>query len=192
MIADFDKANDTLFKCVQNASLEVLKSESKLPSFEISHDNAPDEKALRYYEEISCILLISQDFKLIFKTHYWLNDMTKIINNIRPGLPHASMEKKARDFAKELCNIIAGRIKYQFVPLKCALGQSLPINLDGFNQIFFSTDNSSLFTNSWAVSDGSINLCFSTTVEYYNQDIVKKICQLLSITPTKAPEVELF
>lgn len=192
MSPDFETANKTLFKCIQNSSLEVLKNESGSENFVINEKVSQNVSDLHYYEDISCILLISQDFKIIFKTHYWLNDMLTLIKGLRPGLQESEQEKKAKDFAKELCNIIAGKIKYQFIPLKCSIGQSLPVSLDGFNQLFFATNTKNIFTNSWVVTDQKINLCFSTTIEYYNSDIIQKICNDLNINPVSAPEVEMF
>ena len=192
MNPDFDKANSILFSCIREASLEVMKSETKSEEFVIDEKEQPSPEQLQYFEEISCILLTSEELKIIFKAHYWLNTMKKMIKIIQPNLPAILMTKKSRDFAKELCNIIAGRIKFQFVPLKCNIGQSLPINLDGYNQIFFITDRKDTFTTSWYVMDQNLKICFSSTIEYFNPEIVNKIGESLSPTLVQAPSVEIL
>lgn len=172
----FAETNQILFQIARNASLEVFQAETKNKEFETRELSTAEQGNLMFIEDISCIMLIGEEIRVVFKIHYWLENAVKILKKIHPNHPEHVVEKKSRDYMKELSNVVAGRIKYKLLTMKCNIGQSLPINFDGFNQLFFSEKRPNEYSDAWGIMDSEHQefIC-STSIQYYKDSIINKV-----------------
>ena len=92
---------------------------------------------------------------------------------------------------KELSNVTAGRIKYKLLTMNCNIGQSLPVNFDGFNQLFFTEKRNNEFSDSWAITNQHQQFVMSASVQYFKDSILNKITSSM-LEDSPPPDVELF
>ncbi|MFK7825104.1 MAG: hypothetical protein AB8G05_13190 [Oligoflexales bacterium] len=191
MSEKFLEANRIIFQGIRSASLEVFRAEAKCPEASIREFNDQDPNKLIYIQDIACIMLIGDEIKVVFKVHYWLEDAIKVLKKVHPAHAETIVEKKSRDYMKELTNVTAGRIKYKLLTMNCNIGQSLPVNFDGFNQLFFIEKRNNEFSDSWAISNQKEEFIMSVSIQYYKDSILNKINDTM-LQNTAPPDVELF
>ena len=184
---DYKEANGRLFESVQNLSEEVLQTEMKLDDLHFTPETRHSAVRKGHFDKTCCISLENEDLKIIFRTHFVIGEMVDAVRKLHPDSGNI-IEKNAIDFASELCNIIAGRIKLQLIEIECTLNQALPDSLDGF-----AAEASDDFTMFWALGAyEQLNLCISTSVEYLNPGIAEEITSYLKTKPLKSPDFEFF
>ena len=136
-------------------------------------------------------MLIGEEIKIVYKIHYWLDDAIEVLRKVHPSHSETIVEKKSRDYMKELSNVTAGRMKYKLLTTNCNIGQSLPVNFDGFNQLFFSEKRNNEFSDSWAISNKQQEFIMSFSIQYYKDSILSKINESM-LDDSPPPDVELF
>ncbi|NRA47055.1 MAG: hypothetical protein HRU09_19065 [Oligoflexales bacterium] len=187
----FSEVNQILFRAMRSASLEVFQVEAKSPDYSILEFKEKDTDKLIYTQDIACIMLIGEEIKIVYKIHYWLDDAIEVLRKVHPSHSETIVEKKSRDYMKELSNVTAGRMKYKLLTTNCNIGQSLPVNFDGFNQLFFSEKRNNEFSDSWAISNKQQEFIMSFSIQYYKDSILSKINESM-LDDSPPPDVELF
>ena len=187
----FSEVNQILFRSMRSASLEVFQVEAKSPDYSILEFKEKDTDKLIYTQDIACIMLIGEEIKIVYKIHYWLDDAIEVLRKVHPSHSETIVEKKSRDYMKELSNVTAGRMKYKLLTTNCNIGQSLPVNFDGFNQLFFSEKRNNEFSDSWAISNKQQEFIMSFSIQYYKDSILSKINESM-LDDSPPPDVELF
>ena len=191
MSEKFSDTNRIIFQVIKAASLEVFKAEAKSPESSIREFTKQDSDKLIYIQDIACIMLIGDELRVVFKIHYWLDDAIQILKKVHPAHSETIVEKKSRDFMKELTNVTAGRIKYKFLTINSNIGQSLPVNFDGLNQLFFIEKRNNEFSDSWAISHEDKEFIMSVSIQYFKDSILDKINDTM-LQDSAPPDVELF
>ena len=191
MSEKFEDINKIFFQAIKSASREVFQAETKNPDFSILEFDEKDPNKLIFIQDIACIMLIGDEVKVVIKIHYWLDDAIEVLKKVHPAHSKTIVEKKSRDYMKELSNVTAGRIKYKLLTMNCNIGQSLPVNFDGFNQLFFTEKRNNEFSDSWAITNQHQQFVMSASVQYFKDSILNKITNSM-LEDSPPPDVELF
>lgn len=184
-------ANKNLYDLFTSSSIDIIRAESKTPEFSLKKSNVP-EAHLKFIQELSCIMLISEEMKIIFKIHYWLSDAIQILNKVQLNRRDPLVQEyKAKDLFKEISNVIAGRIKYRLCSGGLKIVHSLPLSLDGYNQIFFPKQKLREYWCTWLLKHEKIEIVCSATTIFLSQQAIKNMCDF-KLKTSKPTEVEIF
>lgn len=143
-------------------------------SFKFSKEAADVDK-LAYKEYLAAILLASEDIKLTYMLHFWLEDAKKIAAN-QWNKDVCDVEYwRAIDYFKEFCNLLAGKTKEIFRASNITFGQSLPVAINGFNLALFNLNLQNTYHLYWAQRSGDVELSFSVHYAFQSSDCLDKI-----------------
>jgi|GEM_PF-3229364 hypothetical protein len=133
---------------------------------------------LPFIEQMVIMLLTNPQFRMFLKVHFHLLCARQIVAK-RQGKPLGEIsERVAIDFMKELCNVIGGRLKKRIAYLDFDLGQSIPLDLEGFSEIFFHDVNWSSQTLSFQVKLDDHELYVSAQYEVTGSEAQAKLASL--------------
>ncbi len=177
-----------LVTILKQNSLEALRAESNFEQLILQENN--DLKKLNFRDRIACIFLVGSGLQINFKLYYWLDDVVFLLQRFHRDLSRSSLEYKARDFAKEVTNITVGRLKSLLKEGGLNLGQSLPVTIDGFNQIFSLKNLPNKLQTSWDILGPEIDFCCLCEVFCPNERVEKIIKNL--DPQTIANNIDLF
>jgi hypothetical protein len=109
---------------------------------------------------------------MFFKFHFAISEVKALLADRFPREKFS--DSRIKDYMKELCNLVAGKLKSKMTHANLKMGQSLPISLIGYNEIFFRQESDKhMFAFEIDLNNYSI-LC-SASLEYTDDDAVQAI-----------------
>ncbi len=139
---------------------------------------AVPKKDLAFFEHMVIMLLTNAQIRMFLKIHFHL-DIAKRLASARQNKKWSEVpDKVALDFMKELCNVLGGRLKRKIAHLNLELGQSIPLDLEGFCEIFFEDVNWSSDTLVFNVSNAQLQVHVSAQYEITGQEAKQKLATL--------------
>ena len=183
------EASRKLFETTRSVSKDILEQHSVSLSFDIKE---LQKTRLECVEEIACILMLGDSIRLFFKAHFWIDDAKTLAEKKYHLEKKHIQQNEALDFMKEYCNIVSGKIKYGLKTMNFDVGQSLPIALGGYQEIFFQDHKKPDFVDSWELCCNDISVYCSLYVNFLNPNLVQTLATHqgpIDVTPN---EVELF
>ncbi len=154
-------SRDTINSIIRNKSLNSLSAITKNNKTEIEETNSPQAVCSHW---MSLITIAGNEIKVTFKTQFTtstakhfasLGRENKLISNTN-----------SRDFIREYCNIMAGRLKQTFAKNQITTSISLPILCRGFDDLFFTaSDRSGTPTDRWKLRNNDFVLHCSSFFE---------------------------
>jgi hypothetical protein len=116
------------------------------------------------------ILTSGEPVRVTFKAHYNMDTARALALRIFGGLSaHAISERRAVDYMKEYCNLVAGKIVTLFEDLNIDLGISLPQQARGFYEVFADYQEKDKptvsFSDFWTLSAGEYTIACSAVME---------------------------
>ncbi|HYX35263.1 MAG: hypothetical protein M3Q07_22405 [Pseudobdellovibrionaceae bacterium] len=161
-------------------SITAMLSEffqKQVPSEKLSI-NAIPKKDLAFSEHMVIMLLSNAQIRMFLKIHFHI-DQAKRLAAVRQHKKWDDVpDKVAIDFMKELCNVLGGRLKRKIAHLQLELGQSIPLDLEGFCEIFFEDVNWSSQTLVFRVSNPQLQVMVSAQYEITGQEARQKLTTL--------------
>lgn len=116
------------------------------------------------------ILTSGEPCRVMFKAHYNLEVARALALRIFGGTSaQAISERRAADYMKEYCNLVAGKIVTLFEDLQINLGTSLPQQARGFYEVFADYDEkdrpTASFSHFWTLTAGEHTIACSAMME---------------------------
>lgn len=178
------RAFEAIVKIVQNESVGIIGEEfgEVFQVGALSENNAKQP----FTEQITVVLISGPNTKILFKIHHWLGKTGKKENVFSQRERNLS-----KDHYKEICNIIAGRIGGYLMELGCIVGQSLPVSLDGFNQVFFNRQRRNEHSVWWSLDSKVTHLMCSLNV-IFHLDADVKVLLSEPHSKVKLNKIEIF
>lgn len=103
-----------------------------------------------YDHLMSMILISSPECRITFKIHFSPRSIQNWVASVYKADTKSLSREQMIDFTKELCNLSAGAIKYEFELRKLNFGISLPLTSRGFDEIFYPLpDGKTTFGDAW-------------------------------------------
>lgn len=116
------------------------------------------------------ILTSGEPCRVTFKAHYNLDVARALALRIFGGASaQAISERRAVDYMKEYCNLVAGKIVTLFEDLQINLGTSLPQQARGFYEVFADYEEkdkpTASFSHFWTLTAGEHTIACSAMME---------------------------
>lgn len=159
-----------LTELVRFASVSRLKAHSDCQ--EIITGEMPDNfrpgKVLA--NNMVFILTSGEPVRVTFKSHYNMDTARALAWRIFGGASaQAISDRRAVDYMKEYCNLVAGKIVTVFEDLQIGLGISLPQQARGFYEVFADyqeKDKPTIsFSDFWILKTGAYTVTCSAVIE---------------------------
>jgi hypothetical protein len=147
---------------------------------------------LPFIEHMVIMLLTNPQFRMFLKVHFHILNARQIVA-LRQGKMVADIsDRVAIDYMKELCNVLGGRLKKRIAYLDFDLGQSIPLDLEGFSEIFFHDVNWSSQTLTFQVMLGQHDLHVSAQYEVTGAEAQQKLASLTTQEPASEDDIEFL
>lgn len=154
-----------------------------------------DYNKLQFKQHMIFIMMSGNDIKLMYSLHYMQALAAKLATHKLDREKNQFSSNLLTAFLKEYVNIIAGNIKAMFLAEQVQIGHSLPIALQGFNELFFRENYTSDHTSCWSLKNqqgGEFDLCLSIKLRIdTNLDYIQKIT-FSNNEPIILNELEIF
>src|SRR5688572_10967437 len=151
--------------------------EKQVPSEKLAIKAVP-KKDLAFAEHMVIMLLSNAQMRMFLKIHFHLDMARRLAAERQHKAWEDVPEKMALDFMKELCNVLGGRLKRKIAHLELELGQSIPLDLEGFCEIFFEDVNWNSQTLVFRVSNPNLQVLVSAQYEITGQEARQKLTTL--------------
>ncbi len=136
---------------------------------------AVPKQDLAFSEHMVIMLLTNAQIRMFLKIHFHM-EIAKRFAAVRQNRKWNDVpDKVALDFMKELCNVLGGRLKRKIAHLELELGQSIPLDLEGFCEIFFEDVNWTSHTLVFAISNAHLHIHVSAQYEITGQEAKDKL-----------------
>ncbi|MFW7380693.1 MAG: hypothetical protein ACOH5I_17905 [Oligoflexus sp.] len=162
-------ANDSILNLVRTVIQQIAEQKFKVPEVEVVDG---DVEQLKFSEQMALILLNGPKVRMFFKFHFAITEVKALLQDRFPKESFNDM--RVKDYMKEFCNLVAGKLKSKLSNANLRMGQSLPISLIGYNEIFFRQE-SHKYTFAFNVSLNEHRFMCSASLEYTDDDAVQAI-----------------
>ena len=164
-----EKSNEN----VKNLMFTVIKqiTEQKFNAQDVVV-NEVDTDVLKFSEQMALILLNGPKLRMFFKFHFAISEVKELLSIRFPK--EEFNDDRVKDYMKELCNLVAGKLKTKLSNAALKMGQSLPIGLIGYNEIFFRKESDKYYFGFEVELAGHRVLC-SISVEYTDDDVLQSL-----------------
>ena len=159
-----------LTELVRFASMSRLKVHSDCDEIVTSEmpDNFRAGKVLA--NNMVFILTSGEPVRVTFKAHYNMDTARALASRIFGGVSaQAISDRRAVDYMKEYCNLVAGKIVTLFEDLQIDLGISLPQQARGFYEVFADYQEKDRptvsFSDFWTLRAGEYTITCSALME---------------------------
>lgn len=130
------------------------------------------------------ILTSGEPVRVTFKAHYNMDTARALALRIFGGVSaQAVSDRRAVDYMKEYCNLVAGKIVTMFEDLQIDLGISLPQHSRGFYEVFADYQEKDKptvsFSDFWTLSTGEYTIACSAVMEILDH---KQLASLVNCT----------
>jgi len=167
-----DLIHQNLEKSISGMLSEFFQKQ--VPSEKLKIQAVPKQD-LAFSEHMVIMLLTNAQIRMFLKIHFHM-EIAKRLAAVRQNRKwHDVPDKVALDFMKELCNVLGGRLKRKIAHLELELGQSIPLDLEGFCEIFFDDVNWTSHTLVFAISNALLNIHVSAQYEITGQEAKDKL-----------------
>lgn len=174
---------DVIHKNLENSIANMLSEffKKQVPNEKLTIKAVP-KRDLAFSEHMVIMLLSNAQMRMFLKIHFHM-DIARKLAAVRQNKDWNEVpDRVALDFMKELCNVLGGRLKRKIAHLELELGQSIPLDLEGFSEIFFEDVNWSSQTLVFLVSNGVLDVQVSAQYEITGQDAREKLVTLIDDT----------
>jgi hypothetical protein len=151
--------------------------QKQVPSEKLNIAAIP-KKDLPFLEHMVIMLLSNAQMRMFLKIHFHMDEAKRLAAVRQHKNWNEVSDKVAIDFMKELCNVLGGRLKRNISHLELELGQSIPLDLEGFCEIFFEDVNWSSQTLVFQVSNQQLQVLVSAQYEITGQEAREKLASL--------------
>lgn len=168
--------SDQIHKNLENSITGMLSEffQKQVPSEKLSITAVP-KKDLAFSEHMVIMLLSNAQVRMFLKIHFHMDEAKRLAAVRQHKKWDEVTDKVALDFMKELCNVLGGRLKRKISHLELELGQSIPLDLEGFCEIFFEDVNWSSQTLVFRVSNQQLQVMVSAQYEITGQEAREKL-----------------
>lgn len=118
----------------ESSSLDLMKRHSQKSEVTIENFN-PEFPVHGHWMVMATIN--SELFKMHFKLFFTTEKGVPFCNEIFNASVDQLTDVQLNDFAKELCNLVVGRIRFDFENCQIGCSTSLPMSLRSFDNLFF-------------------------------------------------------
>jgi hypothetical protein len=177
-----DPIHQNLEKSITGMLSEFFQKQ--VPSEKLNIAAIP-KKDLAFAEHMVIMLLSNAQMRMFLKIHFHLEEAKRLAAVRQHKSWNEVSDKVAVDFMKELCNVLGGRLKRNIAHLKLELGQSIPLDLEGFSEIFFEDVNWSSQTLVFRVSNPQLQVLVSAQYEITGQEARQKLTTLTEAVPAE-------
>lgn len=167
---------DLIHQNLEHSIMNMLAEffQKQIPSEKLSI-TAIAKQDLAFSEHMVIMLLSNAQVRMFLKIHFHI-DEAKRLAAVRQHKNWQELSGKvAIDFMKELCNVLGGRLKWNIAHLQLELGQSIPLDLEGFSEIFFEDVNWNSQTLVFRVSNPQLQFMVSIQYEITGQEARNKL-----------------
>lgn len=138
------------------------------------------------------ILASGDAVRVTFKAHYNRDTARAMALRIFGGVSlQAISDRRAADYMKEYCNLVAGKVVTLFEDLRIELGISLPQQARGFYEVFADYQEKDKptvsFSDFWTLRTGEFTISCSAVIEILD---IKQLESLVDYTITDASDDE--
>ncbi len=161
------------------------------PKGEIEVKPFPDNRLL-YFDHIVFICIMNQSVRITFRIHFLDRDAREFwaLANSKP--PISVTDYKVVDYLKEFCNILSGSVRAVLNEGDIYVGQSLPVYVAGFNELFFSAIFENQYSRSTEFKFGKVSLVSSLNIEFLQPAISEELANLPCDFDELVPPLESF
>lgn len=179
-------ANKSITDMLQKVVEGIFQQKFKVDTVEF---NDIDIGLLKFSEQMALILLNGPKLRMFFKLHFALGEVKELL---KEPFPRESFDdRRIKDYMKELSNLVAGKLKSKLANANLKMGQSLPISLVGYNEIFFRQEAGKHTFAFEVILSGQRVLC-STSLEYTADDAVLEIAGSDMMTQDDTDDVDFL
>lgn len=149
----------------------------------------PDKAVHRHF--VSNILICNPQIRMIYKVHYGYEKSFEILKD---SLSSGITNEKIDDYYREVCNLIAGRVKLIFQEHDFSLGISIPLKNDGFDELYFPVRIDNLSGEYfWNLKKDHNDILMSLYVEILQPDALDSIdLSEIDVVSGDQDEMEFF
>jgi|GEM_PF-3193633 len=157
----------------KEASVSTLKDYTHIESV---HEMLPSSDSIILGHWMPVIIISSAVMQITFKTHLMTMDGKIFSASSFKKNPEEMSSQQVLDFFKEYCNMVGGKIKWLLEFNQIASGISLPILLRGFDEVFFSHQETPyLFSDKWKITSNTASLTCSILIELQDKTLWKRL-----------------
>ena len=142
---------ESLAPIFKNQSYECLHIITDANDIELTGSTAT---SLRYHSYFSGVAISCQEFRGLFRVHYFLEDLDLLVRT--PANKTAFSDYI--DAANEFCNVVSGRATGEILGHDGEYGISAPFFMEGFNQVYFELSDGLDFIDSWQLAGDKLKL----------------------------------
>jgi hypothetical protein len=171
-----------LIESCQNVSLKIFKSHSGNKNVDFIERDCPSDVDLIQWK--SFIFLGGTKFRFMFETEFSTITLLGLATNKFTDVQESDYIENVKDFMREYCNLVAGKIKAAFEKETDAY-LSLPIISKDYNvENLFSVETDKINRSSWSFGENkmkiNINLYYYEKEQFENYDFVKNHLEQIS------------
>lgn len=157
----------------KEASISTLKDYTHIESL---HETVLSSDSIILGHWMPVIIISSAVMQITFKTHLMTTDGNTFSASSFKKSPDDMSSQQILDFFKEYCNMVGGKIKWLLEFNQIASGISLPILLRGFDEVFFSHQETPyLFSDKWKITSDTASLICSILIELQDKALWKQL-----------------
>lgn len=169
MSQELKAANQNLCNMVTTVVTQIVEQKFRVSEVELKETPADE---LKFSEHMALILLNGPKLRVFFKMHFAIDSVRNLLKVRFPK--EVFSDDRVKDFMKEMCNLVAGKCKTKFGNANLKMGQSLPMGLVGYNEIFFRRDQGKQGF-SYRLILGEETMFYSMSVEYLDNEAFELI-----------------
>ncbi len=151
---------------------EFFQKRMPHPQFEV---NAVSYGELAFSENMVIMLLTNSQVRMFLKIHFHLDTARNLIASRQKKSTQDITERMAVDFMKEMVNVLGGLLKRRIAHLKMEMGQSIPLDLEGYSEIFFHDVNWESQTLAFLVGHPEVQFHVSAQYEITGEEAARKL-----------------
>jgi len=153
---------------LRSSSLQRMQQHSSNNSLQIKELDNPNDLVFGHW--MAMILISGEAVKITFQTHYQTSCAQKLLGNLMQKKPSEIGLAQAADYIREYCNLTAGHIKNTLEQANLPVGITLPLVSRGFDNIFFSVDQSGKkIKDRWAIQGDDVKIICTIQIEVRNE-----------------------
>lgn len=175
----------------EQASREVCAEHTGVTDVEVQEVGAAIRPVAGHV--MTVILVGNEKVRMMFRVFYGDKQMRSVLQDSL-GLKIDKMPSHfVRDFMKEFCNQVAGRVKETFNSCEINIGISLPLVARGFDELVFLYGSAREFSlGRWALPIGKTQIICSVATEVIIPGALDQLALSLRPTPSVSSSVELL
>ena len=180
-------SSDVVFAQIRLAAQDQFKIYTGDESCSIADLSSKD---LPFTQHLVHILVSGEEAEFHFKVHFMM-DTVEAYTKQKLGLSEVA-EQQCIDYVKEFANVVAGKIKGMLETLEFAVGQSLPVAMLGYNELFYDRYKDH-HMDCWQLGGPLGPISCSLSYKAFAADTTKRLEKIsYSRDDDGAGEIELF